>query len=189
MKLLPPTLTADRLRELLNYDSATGVFTWRVDGAGPFVKAGAVAGGFSDEGYRRIGIDMRLHKEHRLAWLYVHGVWPSKMIDHINGDRADNRMANLRDTSPSVNLQNIYLPTSLNKTGFRGVRRLAGQRPRPWQAVIHIPGERQRSLGTFTTPEEASAAYMAAKARLHPGAVPERIALASSPLNSKRSGS
>jgi hypothetical protein len=84
-------LTAERLRELLNYDPDTGVFTWRVRPVHSH-RVGDIAGSVrTTRGYRLIGVAGRVYKAHRLAWLYMMGEWPKDQIDHINRDPSDNR--------------------------------------------------------------------------------------------------
>ena len=85
------SLTAERLREVLDYDPDTGVFTRKVRTASS-VKVGDVAGSLNGKGYIRIRVDGRLYFAHRLAWLYVHGEWPVDQVDHINGIKNDNRI-------------------------------------------------------------------------------------------------
>lgn len=95
-------LTRDALVSLLHYDELTGIFTWRHDrGHG---LAGKVAGTRTLHGYWQISINDRLYRAHRLAWFYVHGVWPARVLDHIDGDRLNNRLNNLRDISPKENV-------------------------------------------------------------------------------------
>jgi hypothetical protein len=155
-------LTAARLRELYLYDAATGVFTRRVS-IRQF-KAGEVAGFRCGRGgaYVAIKIDQSIYFAHRLAWLYVHGEWPAQFIDHINGNPSDNRIANLRDVSNEVNAQ--------NKRRARGGSGLMGAYPkyRKFRSYIHVDGE-QRWIGSFNTAEEANAAFIDAKRRLHQG--------------------
>lgn len=155
-------LTPERLKELLNYDPGTGAFTWKQHRG---VKAGKTAGSLA-EGYVLIRLDYKLQKAHRLAWLYVHGVLPSGDIDHINGDRADNRIANLRDVSRSVNLQNQRSAHPNNRHGRMGAtfHSYSGL----WRAGIQVDGKHV-PLGYFKTAEEASQAYVVAKRRLHEG--------------------
>jgi hypothetical protein len=88
-------LTAERLWERLRYDAETGVFTRRV-GSG-HARADDMAGTVHSTGYVRISIDGGKYTAHHLAWLYVHGVWPSDQIEHINRKRSDNRLVNLKE--------------------------------------------------------------------------------------------
>lgn len=158
-------LTAERLREVLSYDAETGAFTWRI-ATGPNARPGMVAGTASKaEGYRTISIDGALHKAHRLAWLYVHGVWPQEQIDHINTRRDDNWIANLREATRIVNTQNQRTAHSNNKCGLLGVSERPGGR---WIARIRANGS-LKYLGTFRSPELAHDEYIAAKRNLHEG--------------------
>lgn len=154
-------LTAERLRELLAYDPNTGVFTWRL-GRGR-VKAGYVAGAPNGKGYLLIKIDGKNHKAHRLAWLYMHGEWPSSEIDHKDRVKTNNRIQNLRAVTRSENSQNKTLPKN-NTSKFRGV--YWHKRDRRWVAKIAINGKRKH-LGHFDTAESASAAYLDAAAQMH----------------------
>lgn len=124
-------ITAEYLRECLDYDQDTGVFTWKHRPVSHFNSeqgwrvfnsgyAGKVAGDLSDAGYICIGLKKRVHKAHRLAWLHVHGALPEGPIDHINRVRNDNRIENLRDTTPRVNAENASMRPD-NKSGIRGV--------------------------------------------------------------------
>lgn len=156
-------LTAERLRELLNYDPETGVFTWRVRPVNS-VHVGDIAGNDDGNGYLRMKISYASHSMHRLAWLYAYGVWPDGEIDHINGIRSDNRLVNLRVVSRTGNVQNRH--KTWGKSGFMGVYANFGK----WRAAIQVNGK-LISLGNFDTPEEASAAYLAAKRIHHPTSV------------------
>lgn len=150
-----------RLRELLKYDPATGVFTWR-ERRGPRV-AGAQAGSVKNaKGYRYIRLDGALHFEHRLAWLYETGEWPAEEIDHINGDASDNRIENLREATRGQNAQNLAMSPK-NTSGYRGVcwDPVNGK----WCAQIHAG--RHVKLGRFDTLEAANSAYLKAKQKLH----------------------
>ena len=156
-------LTQARLKELLTYSPRTGVFTWRVT-RGPKAMAGAVAGTPHARGYVALMVDQKLYLAHRLAWLYVHGVWPEWTIDHRNGNRADNRIRNLRDVTLQVNLHNQTKPYNRNKSGLRGVS--FEPRSNKWYSRIRVAGS-NLMLGYFGTAQEAHAAYVAAKAVYH----------------------
>ena len=153
----------DRLRELLAYDGDTGHLRWLVNRNK--VRAGSVAGSVDQTGYVCVKIDRRILKAHRVAWAMTHGAWPKDQIDHINGERADNMIANLREASRSENLQNQRRPRSDNKTGYLGVNWQTSDKR--WRAQIKAAG-RVIYLGQFTTPEAARDAYLAAKKQLHP---------------------
>lgn len=158
--------TANRIRELLNYDSATGGFTWKISPC-RFIKAGNVAGHVSPEGYIVIGIDYKVLKAHRLAWLHFHGELPTGLdIDHINGQRGDNRIENLRLCTVSQNSQNLQRAYRNNKSsGILGV--YWHSQAKKWQAKIQLDG-RPKSLGLYLTKDEAAAAYAKAKRAMHP---------------------
>ena len=159
------TLDAKLLRELLHYDSASGVFTRLVaSGRHGCHRAGQTIGGPNGHGYTLIGVNGTRYRAHHLVWLYVHGEWPSAVMDHINGDRTDNRLSNLRVASLAINAQNIRVPKSHNKSGFLGVSRFRDK----WQASITVGGV-SRNLGVFTTPESAHAVYLEHKRVLHLG--------------------
>lgn len=158
------TLTAERVRELLDYDPATGVFRWKRRRKG--VRSdGAIAGSPADGYYTSITVDRVQYLVHRLAWLYMYGVWPVSQLDHINEDKTDNRLANLREATNAQNTQNVTALRSTNTSGYLGVSWEC--RKRRWQAGIKVDGKR-RWLGYFDTPEEAHAAYLVAKRELHP---------------------
>ena len=155
------SLTHERLLQVLAYDEGTGDFTWLVT-RGKALQ-GHQAGQPLRSGYIGIGIDRRDYLAHRLAWFYVFGRWPAGQIDHINGDRHQNRIANLRDVTSAENNQNTLGPSCRNRSGILGI---APNRNK-WRAQIVVGGKRTH-LGTFSTQEEASAAYLEAKRQIHP---------------------
>lgn len=154
-------LTQERLKELLDYDPETGVFTRKVS-LSRRVKVGDIAGSLHPHGYLTLMVDAKSYVAHRLAWFYVYGVWP-KEIDHINRIRNDNRISNLREVS---RLENMYNKSKYanNSSGLTGVswHKATGK----WHSSICAKGL-QKYLGLFDTPEEAHAAYLAAKEELH----------------------
>lgn len=156
-------LTAQRLRELFSYDPDAGSFT-RLAQRGPS-KAGLVAPCKDAHGYEVLRVDYRLHRAHRLVWLHVHGAWPVGDIDHIDGNRANNRIANLRDVTRAENNQNQRSAASHNAGGVLGVSPV--HKSSRYRARIAVNGE-SRHLGCYATEEEAHAAYLDAKSALHP---------------------
>lgn len=158
------SITQSHLKRVLEYDAATGVFRATVARGKSTLRS--VVGSVS-RGYVTITIDYISYPAHRLAWLYVHGEWPCKFIDHVNGDRSDNRIANLRDVDQSINLQNQRRARSNNSVGLLGVGH-ADSRIRPYKARI-VVDRKEVHLGLFTTPRRAHDAYLRAKRRLHLG--------------------
>lgn len=111
------SLTQQRLKEVLNYDAESGIFTWVANRTK--ASKGKIAGGNDGHGYWMICVDGIKYPAHRLAWLYVYGFFP-KEVDHQNHVRTDNRLANLRATDRSGNARNISKPSG-NKSGVVGV--------------------------------------------------------------------
>jgi HNH endonuclease/AP2 domain len=149
-------LTQQRLKELLNYDPTTGIWTW-IKGR-PGTSVGKVAGKIDDEGYRRINVDRNGYRSARLAFLYMTGAWPIHEADHKNRNRLDDRWENLRDATRS---QQEFNKPSTGKIPFKGVVLYKGKK---YRARI---GKKNKSLGFFDTPEEAYAAYLKAAQELH----------------------
>lgn len=144
-------ISLSRLKELLSYDPVTGIFS----------KKGIIG----DKGYVLIYLDGKYFAAHRLAWLFVYGVFPQGQIDHFDGNRANNRIKNLRDGTVSVNQQNLKKAKSSNKsTGVLGV----SFNGKIFQAKIQI-SKKQIHLGNFGNLIDAKEAYIRAKRELHPG--------------------
>jgi hypothetical protein len=142
-----------RLQALLSYNPQTGLFYWNPRRGCQTSKPVGCDNGY---GYLRIIVDGKTYYAHRLAWFYMTGEWPEHEIDHINGDRADNRIANLRPATPTENQHNRNKPPRNNKSGAVGVS--WHQRAGKWQA--HFA---RRYLGVFPTKEAAASAYTQAK--------------------------
>ena len=157
----------EELRKLLRYEPETGKLFWlprsdslfrskadarkwkgRVCGAEAFTAE-------NDQGYRQGAVCGHLYRAHRVAWAISTGIWPKNQIDHINGNKSDNRLINLREATHSENARNKSKP-STNKSGYKGV----SWRPdrRLWRAMIRISGV-QTHLGYFERAEDAYAAY------------------------------
>ena len=160
--------------EFLVYEAATGEFVWlaradhhfdcpadalrwnvRYAGTPAFKNVGA-------GGYRISGIFKNGLYGHRVAWAYVHGYWPSVDVDHINRDRSDNRLENLRLATRSENCRNGSAHID-SATGLKGVR-INGGKGKRYTAYIYVNG-RSRRLGNYNDPLDAQAAYVAAAER------------------------
>lgn len=176
-------LSADLLRQIISYDPETGVFTWcerppEMFNPGRWGSkvhscqcwnsnfAGTVAGSIAPTtGYRHIRINGYTYLAHRLAWLYVTGFWPVAYLDHINGERADNRFANIREATWGQNQANK--PRSKNNiSGFKGVgwHKKTGK----WRVRIMVRGTHIH-LGYFDEDklDDAAAAYDHAARKYH----------------------
>jgi hypothetical protein len=158
---MKPLVTHERLKELLSYDPETGIFTWKTTRGR--MMAGDEAGSLFNKGYVFISVDEKRYMRSRLAWFYIHGVWPKEFIDHKNGNRADDRLSNLREATCAENNRNSQRHKK-NSTGFRGVT----WRPKDhsWEAAIRNGGGKIY-LGRFKTGEEAHKAYCDAAKKLH----------------------
>lgn len=160
------TLTHKRLLECLDYCPDTGEFTWKINKYRR--AAGDIAGGTKrSHGYVIICIDRQRYHAHRLAWMYVYGCFPETDIDHINGVRDDNRITNLRTATLSENAQNLRRAKKQNKSKLLGVTGpIKGVTGNRWYAQI-TKDRKHYFLGSYLTPEEAHAAYVAAKRKMH----------------------
>lgn len=151
-KELSSGLTAERLRERLSYEADTGLFRWLVKPSDRY-PAGMLAGTANAAGYIQINVDGRLYYAHRLAWLYVTGLWPSDRIDHRDRNKANNKFYNLREATHGNNTTNRIIP---KRSGLpRGVTKISGSyhaRIKHNKKLIYI--------GCFHTPEEAHLAFL-----------------------------
>jgi hypothetical protein len=149
-------LTQDRLKQLLIYNPETGDFVRRIGVKGH--EAGEVVGSIKSDGRVNICVDYKMYKAHRLAWLYMTGLWPENQIDHIDGNSSNNRFNNLREATASQNIANRL--HNVGESGLRGVDRHG----RGWRAKIKV-NRKAIYLGIFDTKEEASAVYKTARDR------------------------
>lgn len=172
-------LTANLLREILEYDPSSGIFTWKQrhaelfsDGKYSAVRAcsiwnaklaGKAAGCPSAYGYTVIRIQDRLYGAHRLAWLYMTGEWPEGEVDHRDLDKSNNAWSNLRPATHQQNSLNCKIRRH-NRLGVKGVcfHKETGK----YRARITTNRE-VISLGLYETPKMASAAYADASAKYH----------------------
>ena len=154
-------LTQERLKECLSYDPDSGDFVALVDRR--LYKAGDVFRTVNSSGYIRIRIDGVYHYAHRLAWMYVHGEWPPADLDHINRNRVDNRLSNLRLATRRENLRNRSASRS-SATGVKGVDYHEGMKK--YRVRIRSEG-RRITIGYFGSVEEAALAYEKAAAEHH----------------------
>ena len=152
-------LTKSRLSELLNYDPVIGKFTWNKP-VSHKVKAGDVAGSKDAYGYLVLCLDGKRYKAHRLAWFFCYDELPTE-IDHINGVKDDNSIANLRKCDRAQNMQNKGKYSS-NSSGFIGVSKHGNK----WSARISL-GKVSKYLGAFETPDAAYQAYLEGKQEHH----------------------
>ena len=151
--------------ERINYNSETGAFTWAV--SAPGISAGKAAGGVNAYGYRIIRIGRKAVRACRLAFFLTSGEWPAGEVDHINGDRLDDRLCNLRVVDRAGNSQNKREAQVNNLScGLLGVT--WNKQHRRWQAKI-VARKVRHHVGYFDTAEDAHKAYMAAKEQLHIG--------------------
>ena len=161
---------AELLRKLLSYDPETGNLYWRERPREMFASdnaysswntkyAGTEALTALTSGYRNGAIFKKPYRAHRVIWALVHGEWPAGEIDHINGDRADNRISNLRDVSPAENMKNLKRRTS-NTSGVNGV--YWNKQRKVWHAQIRIT-RKVKHLGYFECIGSAAAARAVAE--------------------------
>lgn len=160
----PGALTSTEIRRLMTYDPETGVCRWLVN-RGTRSLAGNVAGSPHCEGYLHCRIYRKQYMLHRLIWLWMTGEWPRNQIDHVNGNRIDNRWANLRDVLPHENNQNRALISKNNNTsGLIGI--YWSTRDKNWRAQLRHKGKLY-NIGRYATVEDALRARNAFKFKMH----------------------
>lgn len=157
-------MSIQAMKQALSYNAKTGIFTWVVSQSNP-VAPGTVAGSKKRNGYIEIQFHGRMHKAHRVAWMFVHGELPPNLeVDHIDGNRSNNCINNLRVGNHSLNQQNKHSARKDSSTGFLGVSKNGSG----WRAEIRVGGKK-KNLGTYPTPEVAHEAYLHAKRIHHEG--------------------
>lgn len=145
------------LRKLFYYDSSNGELIRKKAVKHSQHKPGSVAGCLNKTGYRRVCIGKKLYREHRVIWAIVNGYWPESMLDHIDGDRSNNRIENLRECTQKQNCQNRIAPKKNKYVGCSYRKDVM-----KWQARIYVNG-RNKSLGYFKSQEAAHIAYLEAR--------------------------
>ena len=154
-------ITQRQLKNRVDYNHETGLFT--------DTKTGKLMGTY-DNGYYKFQINKMRLFNHQWAWLYCYGYVPAIDIDHINGNKSDNRISNLREVTRSQNLQNIKnapktkksgLPLGVSKNGTCFTKK-------PYRAHLYINGK-HTALGSFSTAEEAEKVYIETKLKHHSG--------------------
>lgn len=149
------------LRSLISYDPMTGQLRWMKKSG--IASAGSIAGLIHTGGYRRIQINGRKLMAHRIAWALYYGEWPNLHIDHIDGDKDNNRITNLRLVSDSQNQYNRGI-TASNKSGVKGVHQ--DKKSGKWLAAIRYMGSIIK-VGSFDTIDEAAGAIRSKRIELH----------------------
>jgi hypothetical protein len=153
-------LDAAQVRSLFSYDSESGIVTRKVTTSAQ-AKAGTTCECKDQAGYFRVKIRGESYSLHRIVWLMHYGNWPEYEIDHIDGNKQNNRIENLRDVPRSVNCQNLKRPLKNGTSGYLGVTFVRGN----YKSQVMVNGKRKQ-LGGFVTPEEAFAAYLSVKQML-----------------------
>ena len=145
----------ESLRALVQYNPETGVFTRKVKrDFNPRSVLGKPLGTPYSNGYLGFRVNTRKYLAHRLAWFYVYGCWPASDLDHVNGNRADNRVSNLREATKSQNMANTKTQVN-NTSGHRGV--IFDKANSKWMAYMQLHGK-FINIGRFAEKEEAIAA-------------------------------
>ena len=155
-------LTQEKLRTLLHYDPDTGVLTWRAKPSRG-IKVGRQAGTPTSEGYLALQIDKKKMYAHRAIWMYVHGVWPSEEIDHINHVRNDNKLCNLRLANRLENSHNTRKHAK-SLSGHKGVA--WHSRNKKWQVQMRFCGK-SYYVGQFSNLQDAVQARLQAETKLY----------------------
>lgn len=152
-----PLPTVERLRELFSYDPETGIVTRNI--AAPKIPAGAAVGTLNSAGALICRADYQIVYVHRVAWALFYGEEPPPIIDHINGTRSDNRIANLREATAQQNTQNRRA-SKFSKSKIKGAHWSSLEKK--WRSSIKIDGKFHH-LGWFRNCDDAAAAYRAAE--------------------------
>lgn len=154
-------ITQTELKSLFEYDENTGLFK-RIKNIGN-AKIGEIAGTITNKGYVRIRVNINRYLAHRLVWLYIHGNFPKNQIDHINGNRADNRLCNLRECSPYENQWNRKI-RDFSESKIKGVKR--NKKTNSWEVQITF-NKKRLYLGSFKNLDDAKLVIEKARLKYH----------------------
>lgn len=155
-------MSIELIKSMFTYDTETGQIFWSDFQTSAF--RGKPAGTIDAHGYIVLTLKRKKFKAHRIAWLLVYGKWPNGEIDHIDGNKLNNKIENLREASSQLNKWNHVKAQENSGTGFRGVCKHRDK----FMADIKVNGKKVY-LGLFDTPEMAHQAYIEAKKIYHPG--------------------
>lgn len=155
-------ITQSELKQILDYNPDTGIFTWKINKGGK-AKCGTIANSIDSKGYIRIQINNKRNSAHRLAWLYIYGSFPNNMIDHINGNKIDNRIYNLREATVNENQYNRKVPIN-NTSGIKGV--YFDKSRNKWVAELKC-NSKKIHIGRFNDIELAQIAINEARNKYH----------------------
>lgn len=161
-------LSPDELRGLFDLNTETGELRWKASTSrGKYTQT--VAGSVNRLGYRQVKIGKKSYLAHRIVWAIVYGEWPSEQVDHIDGNKDNNSIVNLRLVTVGQNAQNRSLSGVKTRSGLMGAIYVPETKRRRecWESRIKLNGV-SRYLGRFKTPHEAQEAYIKAKTELHP---------------------
>lgn len=154
-------VTQEKLKSVLSYDETTGIFRWKGTRSG-VSGVNNIAGCLHVTGYVHITVFGKEYKAHRLAWLYVYGNWPSLQIDHIDENKSNNAISNLREVTNGENCCRRG-PQKNNTSGVKGV----SGKPGKWRVRVGPPGEGRKHLGYYSTLEEAEKVASEARKIFH----------------------
>lgn len=155
-------ITQKEVLSLLDYNPTTGNLYWKVS-KNNRIKVGDKAGSLTEDGYWKVMIHRKKYYAHRLIWFMVHGCFPTGQIDHINGNRLDNRIENLRDSTNGQNQANKFKRPNCSSQ-YKGVsfNKQKGQ----WRSLISFENKRF-FLGYFDSEKEAALMYNEAALKLY----------------------
>lgn len=150
-----PPIANDRVREALKYNPKTGILGWKISPC-PGVRHNSVAGCISYGGYQVLEFETKRYYAHRVAWFLHYGEWPARGLDHINGNKADNRIVNLRIATPA---QNAWNSKTFKGGGWDKVTN-------SWRVRLKVNGVNVE-VGRYKTSKEARKAYRVAALKHH----------------------